>query len=58
MVCPKCGNPMLETKWRPPPGYDPQLREFRCKWCEWEIYVIPENYRLKEEEVESWSTNR
>ena len=29
--CPKCGRQVFATAWRPEPGTDPNIREFRCQ---------------------------
>lgn len=35
----KCNNFAPMTDWKPPPGYDQNLREFYCSWCDEKFYI-------------------
>ena len=38
-----------ETDWKPPSGYDPNLRQFRCAECGGEFYKMLDDVELAQE---------
>ncbi len=40
---------MKLTDWKPVPGLDPRLREFRCPRCDTRIYKIPRGFESAQE---------
>ncbi|MBA7706771.1 hypothetical protein ES703_115628 [subsurface metagenome] len=39
--CPNCWDEADMTSFRPPPGFDPAMREYNCSHCGYEWYHIP-----------------
>lgn len=40
-----CGGLMVETDWKPPPGFDQRLREYQCARCKKKEYRrVPESH--------------
>ena len=50
MNCPICLYPLSETRWQPPSGIDPNLRQYRCKSCKVFCYIHRTQFKLDQEQ--------
>lgn len=52
-ICDNCRKRIDSTKWRPPPGLDPDMREFACLQCKRSFYKVAPGATRLEREKES-----
>ena len=38
--CPRCLDRAPITPWRPPPGIDPGMRQYKCRRCDLVTYKV------------------
>jgi len=49
MRCPDCENSMAITDWKPSPGLEPKLRQFKCPKCGETVYKISRGFEAQQE---------
>ena len=50
MNCPICLYPLSETRWQPPSGIDPALRQYKCTKCRVLRYINHRQFKLEQEQ--------